>query len=297
MKTRSSRRTIQHTFLKLFPTATIVIALLAGTLQVNAGDRPPIPSTEQMGLFMNSTTCVVLEDGSVSYNIYIKDAVEKHWKITDYEIIDRKEFEERRFKSKYSFLVLVETTFEDDPEGVSYNFLNLLMGGGAAEVEDMPELVSIPLAYDDDPEIDYGYAMPAIIEFVQRNVRFMQSRRLMAKMCGKKYFNRGRDFRDKALLLMDKQMAPDVNTLFSIKEVYPNYVKLVTLEELETTLEEDSENVLFLHHVGPEGNVGAGRCFEMIFDPQGELYYYNYREVTNEKKDGFTKKDLRKIRY
>jgi len=292
-----TRRKLACNLLKIVPRIGVIFTLLLGSVSVNAGDKPPLPSTEQMGLFMNSTTCVVLEDASVSYNIYIKDAVEKHWKITDYEIIDREEFEERRFMSKYSFLVLVETTFEDDPEGVSYNFLNLLMGGGAQEIEEMPELVSLPLAYDDDPEIDYGYAVPAIVEYVQRHVRFVQSRRLIAKMFGKKYFNRGRDFRDKALMLMEKQMTPDMNTLFKVKDVYPNYVKFVTLEELEETLEKDEENVLYLHHVGPEGNDGAGRCFEMIFDPQGELYYYNYREVTNENKDGFSKKDLRKIRY
>lgn len=257
----------------------------------------PLPTKEQIGLFMNSTTCVVLEDGSISYNIFIKDAVEKYWKITDYEFIDKKEFEKRRSMTKYSFLVLVEGTFEDDPVGVSYNFLNLVMGGGARNVTDMPELVSIPLSYTDDANADYGYAIPSMVNFVQKHVRFIQSRRLSVSLFGLKYYNRSREFKDKALLLMEDQMALEVNTLSKIKDAYPFYVRLVTLDGMDKILSGSPENILFLYHVGPDGDDHAGRCFEMIFTPEGELFYYNYRDITNAKEDGFTKRDLRKIRF
>lgn len=275
----------------------LLLVLIIGSLLMPAFAESKLPSKEQIGLFMNSTTCVVLENGSISYNVYIKEAVEKHWKITGFEFIDRKEFEERRFMTKYSFLMLVEGTFEDDPAGVSYNFLNLLMGGGAADVNDMPELVSIPLSYKDNASADYGYAIPSMVNFVQKHVRFIQSRRLSAALFGLKFYNRSREIKDKALLLMPDQMAEEVNTLSKIKNAYPFYVRLVTLPEMEKILSGSPENTLLLYHVGPAGNDNAGRCFEMIFTPEGELYYYNYRDITNEKDDGFTKIDLRRIRF
>lgn len=252
---------------------------------------------EEIGLFMNSTTCLVLEDGYISYNILMKDAVEKYWEITDFEVIDKKEFEERRIDPQYSFLVLVKGSFEDDPAGVQYNYLNLLMGKNAAEVQYMPELASIPLSYSNDQEADYAYAVPAIIQFVQRHVRTLKTRRAHFNMLGLSFYNQGRKFKDKSLLLRKDQMAPDVNTASAIKEVYPYHFRLLTTEEMLTELENPEENTLFLHHVGPQEDGVAGQCFELIFTPDGELYYYNKRVVTNEDPDGFRKWDLRRIRF
>ena len=54
--------------------------------------------------------------------------------------------------------------------------------------------------------------------------------------------------------------------------------------------------MLFLFHVGPPQNTGAGKCFEMIFDTEGNLYYYNFRKITNDNADGFNLNDFKKIR-
>ena len=40
----------------------------------------------------------------------------------------------------------------------------------------------------------------------------------------------------------------------------------------------------------------AGKCFEMIFDVEGNLYYYNSRKITNDNEDGFNLKDFNHIR-
>ena len=51
--------------------------------------NPPLESKQQIGMFKNSKTCVVYENGSIAYNVYIKDAVQKFWKSTEYEFIDQ----------------------------------------------------------------------------------------------------------------------------------------------------------------------------------------------------------------
>jgi hypothetical protein len=277
--------------------AVILIASILITQHALVAGQSPLATDEEIGLFMNSTTCLVLEDGDVSYNILMKDAVENFWEITDFEVIDKEEFKERRLDSKYSFLVLVKSSYDEDPEGVEYNFLNLLLGRNTAEMEDMPELASIPLSYTSDAEVGYAYAIPSIIQFLQRHVRTLKSKRTRIKMCGLNYYNRSRKFKDKALLLREDHMAPEISKVSEIKDVYPYYVMLLTADEMAEELEGDKPNVLFLHHVGPESNDAAGQCFEMIFTQNGELYYNNSREVTNIDSDGFTKRDLRKIRF
>ncbi len=252
---------------------------------------------EEIGMFMNSTTCLVLEDGYISYNILMKDAMEKYWEITDYEVIEKKEFEERRTDPTYSFVVLVKGSFEDDPAGVQYNYLNLLMGKNAAEVQHMPELASIPLSYTNDDEANYAYAVPAMIKFVQRHVRTLKNKRAHINMLGLTYYNQGRKFKNKSLLIREDHLAPEVSTANAIKDVYPFHFRIISAEEMMEELQEPEENTLFLHHVGPHEEGVAGQCFELIFTPEGELYYYNKRDVTNEDPDGFTKWDLRRIRF
>ncbi|MEX0987416.1 MAG: hypothetical protein WD052_08065 [Bacteroidales bacterium] len=273
-----------------------MLILAMGILSINAMAQSPLADKQQIGLFKNSTTCVVLEDGSISYNVFIKDAVEKHWKITDYEFISKKEFEERRFKPKYSFLVLIQREDEDDPKGVKYDFMSLVLGSGAAEIVDMPEFCSLPLSYAGDDNAVYSYAVPSIVRFMQRHVRALDNRRALIKLLGLKYYNHSENFRDKALLLNEEKLAEEISTLYKVREVYPNYVEVLSTEKMEERLSLEPENTVFLHHVGPDNKSGAGKCFEMIFDVEGNLYYYNYRQITNAVEDGFTKKDLKKIR-
>jgi hypothetical protein len=295
MKNQARARTSKtHRILNIRNSLLLSTALLL-IATVNLAQNP-MADKQQTGLFKNSKTCVVLESGTISYNIFIKDAVEKHWNTTDYEFIDKKEFEERRFDSRYSFLVLLKGKDDKDPGGVSYDYLSLVLGSGAPEISDMPEFVSIPLAYSDDKNAEYGYAIPAIVKFIQRHVRVLENKRFLIKLFDLKYYNISKDFRDKALLLSKEHMADEVGTLFKIKDAYPNYVELLTIQTLEERLTGNPENTLFLHHVGPGDLAGVGKCFEMIFDVEGNLYYYNHRQITNATEDGFNKKDLKRIR-
>ncbi|MFO7935833.1 MAG: hypothetical protein R6U78_17345 [Bacteroidales bacterium] len=272
-----------------------LIILTMGLVSLNSLAESPLASDVEVALFMNSTTCVVVEEGHMAYSTFVKNAVEKHWTITDYEFIDMKEFEKRRSSSKYSFLMLTEGSYEKDPEGVSYDFISLVLGGPERDVEKMPEICSIPISYTNDQSAQYGYIIPYMIKFMQIHARTLQSRRLFISLCGLKYYNRSKKFRDKTLLLNKEMMADEVNSLREIRSVYPNYVELLTTAEIEEELSENPDYTLIHYHVGPPSGSAAGRCFEMIFETGGMLYYYHFRDITNEKEDGFNERDLKRI--
>ncbi len=62
--------------------------------------QAPFPDKDEIKQFNASKTCVVLEDDPFSsYNIYIKEVVEKSWKITPFEFITVKQFNVRRLES------------------------------------------------------------------------------------------------------------------------------------------------------------------------------------------------------
>jgi hypothetical protein len=267
-----------------------------GFFWLGAIANPPLASKQQIGMFKNSKTCVVLEDGSSAYNVYIKDAVQRYWKSTEFEFIDQQEFDKQRFESKYSFLVLMKGVFDKDPGGVSYNYVSLVLGGPARDLTDMPELCSIPLSYSDDSNIDCGYVMPSIVKFMQKHVKNLEQKRFLISLRGLKYYNGTAGFQDKVLLLNKDAMALYVDTPERIKTVYPYYIKLLTTSEIQDEIATNPKNALLHFHVGPTEDSGVGKCFEMIFDVEGNLYYYNSRKITNDNGDGFNLNDFKKIR-
>jgi hypothetical protein len=271
-----------------------IFALAIISLGVTA--NPKLASKQQIGMFKNSKTCVVLEIGNITFNMYLKDAVEKFWNATEFEFIDQQEFDKRRFDSKYSFLVLMKGVFDKDPGGVSYNYLSLVLGDVATNMTDMPELCSIPISYSDDNDNDFEYAIPAIVKFMQKHARNLEYNRFFISLKGLTFYNKAAGFRSKGLLLNKEMMASNADSPEKIKAAYPFYVKLLTSEEIQEELVSNPSNALFLFHVGPTKNSAAGKCFEMIFDVEGNLYYYSSRRITNDNENGFNIKDFYAIR-
>jgi hypothetical protein len=270
-------------------------AVTLGLMNLALFSNSPLASKQQIGMFKNSKTCVVFETGVTFYNSYIKDAVQKYWKSTDYEFIDQNEFEKRRTDPKYSFIVIIDGAYDKDPGGVSYSYINLVLGDASGNLTRMPEFCSIPLSYSGDNGADYEYVIPAIVKFMQIHIKNLEKDRFPISLNGLKYYNK-RGFKDKVLLLNKVKMASNADSPELIKAVYPYYNKLLTTAEIKEELISNPANTLFHFHVGPPENSGAGKCFEMIFDAEGNLYYYNYRKITNDNKDGFNQNDFNNIR-
>jgi hypothetical protein len=278
---------------KLLKKYILVFSLLLFCMGIRA--NTPLASKQQIALFKNSQTCIVFEDGISLYNAYIKDAVQKYWKYTGYEFIDHTEFEQRRTNPKYSFIVLTEGAFDNDPDGVKYSYINLLLGDASGILARMPEYCRIPLSYSGDNESEYEYVIPAIVKFMQIHIKNLEKNRFPISLSGLKHYNK-KGFSDKVFLLNKAKTAPDAGSPEKIKLVYPYSVKLLTMAEMIEEIAANTVKTVFLFHVGPPENAGAGKCFEMIFDSEGNLYYYNFRKITNDNRDGFNLNDFKKIR-
>jgi len=255
----------------------------------------PLATKLQIGMFKNSKTCVVMESGVSFFNAPVKEAVQKYWKATGYEFIDQKEFEKRRKDSKYSFIVLTEGAYDKDPGGVSYSYISLLLGDASDNLTKMPEYCSIPLSYSGDLDADYEYIIPSVIKFMQIHIKNLEKDRLPISLNGLKYYNKT-GFNDKVLLLNNDKMASNADSPEKINAVCSYKVKLVTPSQIQNEMTSSPANTLFHFHVGPPKDAGAGKCFEMLFDGEGNLYYYNFRKVTNDNPDGFNLNDFNNIK-
>jgi len=278
---------------EIFDKYIFIITLLLISIGVNANN--PLATKQQIGMFKNSKTCVVMESGVSFFNAPVKDAIQKYWKATGYEFIDQKEFEIRRKDSKYSFIVLMQGAYDKDPGGVSYSYISLLLGDGSGNLTKMPEFCSIPLSYAGDLDADYEYVIPAVIKFMQIHVNNLEKDRLLISINGLKYYNKA-GYNDKLLLLNKDKMATNADSPEKISAVCPYKVKLLNVSQIHSEMANNPKNTLFHFHVGPPKEGGAGKCFEMLFDAEGNLYYYNSRKVTNNNPDGFNLTDFNNIK-
>jgi hypothetical protein len=88
-----------------------------------------LPAIEDYSAFAKTKTLIVLDDNPMSeYNFRIKDVIKNNWTITEYGFISNKEFENKRFDPKYSFIINSIVTFNKDKTKARYNFLSLVMG-------------------------------------------------------------------------------------------------------------------------------------------------------------------------
>jgi hypothetical protein len=269
-----------------------LLVILLGFLTLSASGA--LATKEQIASFKNTKTCAVMDDGASFFNAPVKDAVQKFWKTTEYEIIDRKEFEKRKTDKNYSFIILMEGSFDKDPGGVSYSYISLVLGDPSGDLEKMPEFCSIPLSYAGDNDAEYEYVIPVVIKFMQIHVKNLLKDRFPISINGLKYYNKT-GYSDKTLLLNEDAMAQNADATEKISPVYSYDFKLVSVEEIEEHLKENKPGI-FHFHVGPPEGAGAGKCFEMLFDTEGNLYYFSSRKITNDNPDGFNIKDFNQIK-
>jgi hypothetical protein len=270
-----------------------LLVILLGFLTVSASGA--LATKEQIASFKNTKTCAVMDDGASFFNAPVRDAVQKFWKTTEYEIIDRKEFEKRKTDKNYSFIILMEGSFDKDPGGVSYSYISLVLGDPSGDLEKMPEFCSIPLSYAGDNDAEYEYIIPVVIRFMQIHVKNLLKDRFPISLNGLKYYNKT-GYNDKTLLLNEDAMAQNADAPEKISPVYPYDFKLVSVEEIEEQLNENKSDNIFHFHVGPPEGAGAGKCFEMLFDAEGNMYYFSSRKITNDNPDGFNVKDFNQIK-
>lgn len=277
-------------------TIALFAALLAFSL--NAVAQTSVATQQQINDFYNTTTCVVLEAGLISeYNIYIQDAAENYWKITDYEIIDFAEFERRRRNPDYSFLLKTKIKFNRDNTDANYDFMTLVIGDRCEEIADMPELANFPLSYYRVDEEKYVYKLGAIVKFIQNHVNLTKSNpQLTSENIIDHYNDNVADIEGKTLYVIQEDLDSDVNSKSEIAKHYSGKIEFISRDDMEDLIDSGDENAVFLHKVGPSSSSRKARCWKLILGvSDARLYYFDYHMINNRNGDGFLKKDFKAL--
>lgn len=275
----------------------LALLLMCSSLVTAAFAQAPFPTADEMEQFFTGKTYFVTEDAPFSvYNSVVKSAAEKHWDITDYEFISFPEFQEVFTDPTRSFVIMTQTTYSNDKSTAVYNFINLLVGKDVRGLDDMPEMISVPLSYVDVGEESYNYKMEIILQFMQQHARAIRKDPSRTGMQFLKYYNKNvPELKNKTLLIDGEDLAPELRGV-DLAEIYPYPLKVVSEQEIREATENKTPDVLILHKVGPEGTRNTGMCFKMFFGvDDAVVYFYGEHRINSRRGDGFLERDLKRM--
>ncbi len=276
----------------------IVAYLIASTLTLMLSAQSYVPSHDDVLAFFNTKTMVVLPDNPLlEYNYIIREVMEQEWKITEFEFISFKEFEELRKDPQYSFLYMSQVTFENDKTDARYRFLHLSLGGNYFRMDQMPDIASVPLAYYSVEEDNYTYKLAILVRFIQNHALLIRENPGIISANVLNHYNDNiKDIKGKILYVLEEELAPEVNSTARIKKIYPYKFRIVTKEDITEAIKNRDENVVFLHKVGPEGTKLNARCYKVVIGAGDALFYYfDYHKVSDKNPDGLLATDFKKM--
>ena len=257
-----------------------------------------IPTVADIRQFPQTKTMMVLEESLMSeYNFSIRDAAPDEWNITPFDFMEWRNFEAQKRDRTLSFLLINNVTIENDKSNTRYLFMSLLLGGTNRSLANMPDLCSIPLAYDGADEETYTYKIGVFLHFIQNHVKLLTDDPSIATKNVFQHYNKNiQELGDKTLYLIAEELADDVNTVEKIRRVYDGQFKLVTKEDIQRAIADRDPNVVFLHKVGPSRNQANTRCFKILVGAaDAQFYYFDYHTINNRTPNGFLASDFRKL--
>ena len=288
--------------------STLILALaLASGLYAQSAQKVVYADKNQIEDFFKSKTMLVMDaDPFSGFNSVAPEAVKKYWTITPFEVIKSSEFDKMRTDPKLSFIFLSKVQLERDKKEVHYLFLNVVMGAKTRNLTEMPELLSLPLAYSGVDEDSYVDKLPLMLRFAQVHLNGLKTAKNPKLLYNLK--NVGAEaqktkdeilsqlVKERTLLVLESDLSEQVNTLEKIQKEYPGTVKIVTSEEMVKAIEEKAANTAILHQISPSEDENKGRSYCIIFGTDdARLYYYNEQNITQRRPEGMLARDFRLI--
>ncbi len=277
--------------------STLLLAIIL--LASNAFSQPKIPSKKDVANFYESTTYVLLNNDLFgTYNTNIKEAVKRYWTLTPTRYINKYDFKKKKKFPLASFIIETTTNFENQESLGVFSSLSVLGGHRSGDINQMPDLATLPLAYNDVGADDYQYKFGLAIKFIQKHIEWIKANpNTESQLLFEHYKKSRKKTKGKTLYLRKSEVEEDLQSLSAIKEVYSGKVKMASADEIEKVINSNDPNALVLHLVAPDTPQNKNICIKMIIGvADAELYYFNYHLIKKRRKPGvFLKSDFKTI--
>ena len=241
--------------------------------------------------FTEKVTKIVLT-GRDFFDLSLQGEVEDTWKISPYEFCTWEEFETLKSDDSYYFLITTKDRFKrESAPGVQ--FITLLKGGEGADkgIEEMLEVVSMPIASAKEPSGREFIFLPALLDIIQEHaVKAIES-----DIAGYAGLTNHTDNiqRSKGMKIVFAQT--DLSS--QVKDtMFDKDMVITDEEEADGFMDDKTKNMLVSFVVAPTGKTIGSYCYKMLIDAEThELYYFRRHRISRKDGVGFLAEDMKKI--
>lgn len=244
----------------------------------------------KIGDFTQKVTKVVLT-GSALFDGVLQDEVAARWRVSPYEFCSLEEFNSLKNSDKYYFLLTTKGQFKKETEP-SLQFLTLVKGGNQASkgIDEMLEIVSLPIASAEDPSGRELVFLPAFLNIIQKYTVDSMDKDYSAYAGLGNYTSR-------------ISKSEGMNIVFSEDDLDATVTEnelagfVVTDEDsADKFVMDNTPNTLVSYVAAPSNPVNGSFCYKMLVNAETyELYFYRKHRINAKNGPGFMPYDIRHI--
>ena len=274
----------------------ILILATALLLPMLAGAQAQINTKKfKIGDFTEKTTKIVLS-GNDFYDSCLKDEISARWRISPYEFCTLEEFDALKKDQNLYFLLTTKGQFKKETEP-GLRFLTLIKGGLDAEngINDMLEIVSMPLSSAEDPSGRELVILPIFIDIIQQYTLDSMEKDINAYGGLANYSINITSTKDMSIIFAEEDLSDriDDTTKSAMKE---KDIEITDEESADEFFTKNASSTLVSYTVYPSDRRIGSYCYKMLIDAQTyELYYFKKHRITKKNGPGFLKEDLLRI--
>lgn len=240
---------------------------------------------DKLGDIPTKTMKVVLL-GEDYVSLSLRDAVKNSWSLSPYEFCTVGDFNELMNDDSYYFMIIIQHQDKKD-EGIWY--LSIVKGG-SEELNDMREVITLPLCPSDGTTGREAAYMPAIVDIMQAYIE--------------KALTDG--FKGIGSVLKSLSEASRLNLVIDetdLSEQIDGKLRTTRLPGLVRSEEEaanmmlyGADNTAVGYTIAPFEPKEGALCYKLLFDARThDLYYYQKHKLSPKNGRGFLKKDIMKL--
>ena len=249
----------------------------------------------QIADFTEKATKVVLT-GNMFYDGSLQDEIVARWKVSPYEFCTLEEFEQLKGSEDYYFLLTTKGQFKRESEP-GLMFLTLVKGGkkAAGGIDDMLEVVSLPISSAEDPSGRETIFLPAFIDIIQNYAVEATETDVSGYVGLSNYSLNLAETKGMTVVFSEDDLSSEINDQIR-EESFDGMMVITDEDSADRNMYESSDRVAVSYLAVPTDAAVGSYCYKMLIDNQThKLYYYKKHRITKKTGAGFLAEDIRRI--
>jgi hypothetical protein len=274
----------------------ILFIIAAALMPVLASAQAQINTKKvQIADFTEKATKVVLT-GNMFYDGSLQDEIVARWKVSPYEFCTLEEFEQLKGSEDYYFLLTTKGQFKRESEP-GLMFLTLVKGGkkAAGGIDDMLEVVSLPISSAEDPSGRETIFLPAFIDIIQNYAVEATETDVSGYVGLSNYSLNLAETKGMTVVFSEDDLSSEINDQIR-EENFDGKMVITDEDSADRKMYESSDRVAVSYLAVPTDAAVGSYCYKMLIDNQThKLYYYKKHRITKKTGAGFLAEDIRRI--